>query len=115
MRGKPLILGSSHRKLIKEAIKETCSIRNWNLLAFNVRTNHVHTVVVANNKKTEVVLGAFKANATRKLREEGLWSYPFSPWARKGSKRKLWTEKGVGRAIDYVLNGQGNDLPDFDD
>jgi REP element-mobilizing transposase RayT len=114
LRGKPLILGSKHRRLIEEAIKETCSIRKWDLLAFNVRTNHVHTVVVA-NKKTETVLKAFKANATRKLREEGLWSYAFSPWARKGSKRKLWTEKSVGRAIDYVLNGQGDELPDFDD
>ena len=114
LRGKPLILGSKHRRLISEAVKETCSIRKWDLLAFNVRTNHVHTVVVA-NKKTETVLKAFKANATRKLREEGLWSYGFSPWARKGSKRKLWTEKSVGRAIDYVLNNQGDELPDFDD
>ena len=114
LRARPLILGSKHRKLIEGAVKETCSIRKWDLLAFNVRTNHVHTVVVA-NKDSETVLVAFKANATRKLREAGLWSYNFSPWARKGSKRKLWTEKSVGRAIEYVLYGQGEDLPDFDD
>jgi hypothetical protein len=61
------------------------------------------------------VLNAFKANATRKLREDDLWPHPFSPWADKGSKRKLWNERSVARAIDYVLNGQGDDLPDFDD
>jgi REP element-mobilizing transposase RayT len=53
-------------------------------LAFNVRTNHVHTVVTA-NRKSELVLTAFKANATRQLREDGLWPHEFSPWARKGS------------------------------
>jgi hypothetical protein len=34
--------------------------------------------------------------------------------ARKGSKIRLWNEQSVARAIDYVLNGQGDDLPDFD-
>ena len=62
-----------------------------------------------------MVLNAFKANATRQLREDGLWSYPFSPWADKGSQRKLWNEQSVARAIDYVLYGQGDELPDFDD
>ena len=82
-------------------------------MAFNVRTNHVHTVVCA-DRDADLVLNAFKANATRKLREELLWSYDFSPWVRKGSKRKLWNEQSVARAIQYVLYGQGEDLPDFD-
>lgn len=44
-----------------------------------------------------------------------LRSYPFSLWADKGSKRNLWNEESVAKAIDYVLNIQGGDLPDFDD
>ncbi len=79
-----------------------------------MRTNHVHTVVSASQKKPELVLNAFKANATR-LRQDGLWPHSFSPWADKGSKRRLWNEQSVARAIDYVVNGQGDDLPDFDD
>jgi REP element-mobilizing transposase RayT len=113
LRTKPLILGARHRRSISAAIQETCEIRKWSLLAFNVRTNHVHTVVRA-NRPADQVLTAFKANATRCLRGEGLWPHDFSPWARKGSKRKLWNEKSVARAIDYVLRGQGGDLPDFD-
>ena len=109
-----MVLGGHQRKAIKKAIRETCKIRGWALLAFNVRTNHVHTVVTA-NRPSEVVLTAFKANATRQLREEGLWRYNFSPWVRKGSRRKLWNERSVANAIDYVLYGQGDDLPDFDD
>jgi len=114
LKTKPLILGASQRKAIEAAIRETCGIRKWLLLALNVRTNHVHTVVSA-NRKPELVLIAFKANATRQLRKDGLWSHGFSPWARKGSKRKLWNEQSVAKAIDYVLYGQGDDLSDLDD
>jgi len=114
LKSKPLILNARERKSIETTVRETCRIRKWSLLAINVRTNHVHTVVTA-NRDPEVVLNAFKANATRELRERRLWQHNFSPWVRKGSKRKLWNERSVARAIDYVLYGQGDDLPDFDD
>ncbi|HEV7474821.1 MAG TPA: transposase [Pyrinomonadaceae bacterium] len=113
LRAEPLILEAKHRKSIEAAIRETCDLRKWLLYAINVRTNHVHTVVSA-NRRAGLVLNAFKANATRQLRQDSLWPYAFSPWADKGSKRRLWNERSVARAIDYVVNGQGDDLPDFD-
>ena len=67
------------------------------------------------NRKSKQVLTAFKANATRELRESGLWQFDFSPWTRKGSRIRLWNEQSVQRAIEYVLYGQGDELPDFDD
>lgn len=81
LRTRPLILKADHRRWIEAAIRETCDIRKWWLGAINVPTNHVHTVVTA-NRKAELVLNAFKANATRELRQHGLWCEPFSPWAR---------------------------------
>ena len=111
---KPLILDATQRKSVEFAVRETCQIRKWNLMALNVRTNHVHTVVNA-NRGSKAVLNAFKANATRQLRQDGLWPHTFSPWAERGSRRKLWNERSIARAIDYVLYGQGDDLPDFDD
>ena len=113
LRGDPIVLMGKRRGAIKSAIRETCRIRNWNLLAINARTNHVHAVVSADRDRDSVLV-AFKANATRRLREEGLWSQPFSPWARKGSCRNLWNEQSVANAIDYVLNRQGDDLSDLD-
>ena len=113
LKAAPLRLGAKQRKSIRAAIRETCDIRQWDLLAHNVRTNHVHTVV-ASHRKSSVVLNAFKGNATRQLRKDGLWPHSFSPWADKGSQRNLWNEESVARAIDYVLNGQGGKLPDFD-
>jgi REP element-mobilizing transposase RayT len=110
----PVILGAIERGSVETAIRETCRIRKWHLHAFNVRTNHVHIVVTANSKPA-VVLNAFKANATSQLREHRLWRHPFSPWSDRGSKIRLWNERSVANAIDYVLHGQGEDLPKFED
>jgi REP element-mobilizing transposase RayT len=109
----PLLLSGAQRHAIELAVNETCLIRRWSLLAFNVRTNHVHTVVSA-EVDSEKVLTALKANATRHLRQKALWLHNFTPWARKGSRRNLWNEQSITRAIAYVLYGQGDELPDFD-
>jgi REP element-mobilizing transposase RayT len=114
LKSKPLVLGPRQRRVVEESIRETCRIRKWSLLAVNVRSNHVHLVVAA-QKKAALLLNAFKANATRRLREENLWSYNHSPWAFKGSNRRLWNQKSVEKAIDYVLYGQGDELPDFEE
>ena len=114
MRGVPLILQARERRCVESAIRETSEIRQWLLLAVNARTNHVHAVVDT-DCVPERVLNAYKANATRLLRANRLWREAFSPWADKGSCRRLWNEQSVARAVDYVLNGQGFNLPDFDD
>jgi len=106
----PIKLSSKVRKTVELAIRETCDVRKWSLWAFNVRTNHVHTVVSA-NAKPDCIRSAFKANATRMLREAGYWREEQTPWARKGSKRYLWTEQDLLNAIAYVLYDQGEPLP----
>jgi len=110
----PVKLDAQRRRSVKDTITDTCKKRGWYLAAVNVRTNHVHSVVTAPNSDPDTVLNAFKANATRKMREDGCWPNAHSPWAEKGSKRKLWNERSVANAINYTLNGQGDDLPDFD-
>ena len=114
LKGEIVILDAAQRSCVEEAVQETCRIRRWDLEAINVRTNHVHTVVSIGAKKPETALNAFKANATRKMREAGCWQSERSPWADKGSKRYLWNEQSVARAIEYVLFGQGDELPEFD-
>ncbi|MBV9960287.1 MAG: transposase [Acidobacteria bacterium] len=113
LKGDPLILSDVQRKSVESAVRETCNLRGWFLRAINVRTNHIHLVVSIGEAKPALALNAFKANATRQMRQDGCWQSSHSPWADKGSKRYLWNERSVARAIDYVLNGQGNDLPDF--
>lgn len=110
----PVKLDAYQRPVVEKAIREVCEKRGYKLLAINVRTNHVHTVVSA-QKKPEPILQAFQAYATRKLREAVLLSRDVKPWARHGSTPYLWKEKHVERAIDYVLYGQGGELPSFED
>ena len=114
LKGEPLVLNARQRSSVESAIRETCVIRRWLLRALNVRTNHVHSVVSIGYTKPELALNTFKANATRQMREDGCWDQDYSPWVDKGSKRNLWTERSVELAIDYVINGQGDELPDFD-
>jgi REP element-mobilizing transposase RayT len=110
----PLKLDARRRPVIEQAIREVCKHRGYGLRAINVRTNHVHTVVSAASKP-EPVLQAFQAYATRKLRRARLLPDGVKPWTRHGSTPYLWKERHVERAIDYVLYGQGDELPRFDD
>jgi len=110
----PVSLNAWQRPVVEAAIREVCTHRGYWLRAINVRTNHVHTVVTAGTKP-EPVLQAFQAYATRKLREKKLLPRHIKPWARGGSTPYLWKERHVERAMEYVLFGQGDELPSFDD
>ena len=107
-------LSDAQRVSVESAIGETCGFRNWELKAINVRTNHVHTLVSTRSLKPERVLNALKANATRRLRQDGHWPHSHTPWADGGSRRYIWTNLGIERAMDYVVNGQGGEIPEFD-
>ena len=107
----PVNLNRWRRRVVLEAMKETCSIRRWWLWESNIRINHVHTVLTA-RCQAKIVLNALKANATRKMREAGCWHSDLSPWERRGSKRRLWTQKDLDAAIAYVKYDQGEPLPE---
>jgi len=110
----PVGLTAKRREAVEEGLRETCDVRGWTLRAINVRTNHVHTVVTA-DRRPELVMNAFKANATRKMVEGLVWQPGAKPWSRHGSTRYLWSENSVSRATDYVINCQGDELPNFDE
>lgn len=114
LKSKPLILDATQRRCIDLAVREVCVNREWLLHALNVRTNHVHDVVSIGTAKPERALNAFKAYATRRMRLDGNWAEPHSPWADKGSQRRLWSERSLALAIDYVIDGQGGELPDLE-
>lgn len=105
-------LKAAQREATKQAIRNDCLIRGYRLYALNVRTNHVHTVV-SGRRKPEQIMNSFKAYATRTLRDKGMLNHNSKVWARHGSTKYLWNEEQLERAIDYVLYGQGDELPSF--
>ena len=110
--GQVVVLDGRQRAVVESAIKSACKHRGHSIYALNVRTNHVHCVVNAAGKP-EPVMNRFKSNCTRELREAGLVRSDQQVWSRGGSTRYLWKPKHVESAIDYVLYGQGDDLPNF--
>ena len=108
LKSPPFILDRVRRAVVVSAIREVCEHRRYALHAVNVRTNHVHSVV-SGNAKPEHIMSTFKAYATRKLREAGLIEQVTKPWGRHGSNPYIWTEEELERAIDYVINGQGDE------
>ncbi|MBV9240823.1 MAG: transposase [Acidobacteria bacterium] len=106
-------MGAAEREIVRKAIREVCDVRGYHLYAMNVRTNHAH-VVVNNAAKVERMMDSFKAYSTRSLRAASLISSDSKPWSRRGSTRYLWTEEHIDAAIEYVVNGQGGELPKFD-
>ena len=114
LKGEPVTLNSSQRIAVEQAIRRVCEFKVWALHAVNIRTNHIHTVVSTGNHSAVSALNAFKAYSTRNLKKNNCWSFQHSPWSDKGSERYLWNEKSLATAIEYVLSGQGGDLPDFD-
>ncbi|HYW71286.1 MAG TPA: hypothetical protein VE961_09640 [Pyrinomonadaceae bacterium] len=101
----PLTLRARQQSIVEHAIREVCNHRKYLLRGINVRTNHVHTVVSAMSFP-EPILDAFKAYATRALRESGMLPRAVKPWARHGSTVYLWKEADVAKAMEYVLLGQ---------
>ena len=114
LKTEPVILDANRRRSVEDAIRDVCKFRGWSLHAVNVRTNHVHAVVTIGPAKPERALNDFKSYSTRRMRQNGCWHSEYSPWVDKGSKRHLWNERSVALAVDYVVNGQGDELPDFD-
>ena len=114
LKSEPLLLNDRQRGTVESAVREVCDHRRWALHALNVRTNHVHVVFGIGSTDPSRALNDLKAYATRSLRREGLWCERHSPWADRGSKRYLWNHRSLGLAVDYVLNGQGDDLPKLD-
>jgi REP element-mobilizing transposase RayT len=106
----PVRLTDEMRFAVDRAIDDVCTYREWRLHACNVRTNHVHVVVTA-RETPERVMMQFKAYSTRHMREAGVVESRVKVWARHGSTRYVTTPRSLDRAIRYVRDAQGNDLP----
>lgn len=113
MKDSEVVLDANARAVVESAIRDVCSFRGYALYAINVRTNHVH-VVVSNSETPERMMNTFKAYGTRKLRSTKSVSGDSKLWSRHGSTIYLWADEHIAAAIDYVVNGQGGELPKFD-
>ena len=99
----------ARRRVVLLSIRKSCEYRGWWLTAAHVRSTHVH-VVIATEEKPERVMGELKAYASRALTTSGLEKSSRPKWTTHGSTRWLWEEENVRAAMDYVLDGQGENM-----
>jgi REP element-mobilizing transposase RayT len=105
MRSAPVEFTDPQRLAVDLPIREACEFRGWQIVALNVRTNHVHLVVGADEQPAKV-LNVLKVRATTVLRAGRMVAEHRPIWARGGSRRVLWDDAALAAAVEYVLNGQ---------
>ena len=94
------------RVSVERTITDHCRRREWELLAVNARSNHVHVVVRFAGVAPEIMMGQLRAWSSRRLREKGLLEFGRQIWTRHGSTRYLWKERDLKPAVQYVVDGQ---------
>ena len=102
----PMRLKAAARAVVTRTIREHCRHRGWELLAVNVRSNHVHVVVGFAGVAPEKMMGERKAWSSRRLRESELVAPGCPIWTRHGSTRYLWAPREIDPASRYVVEGQ---------
>ncbi len=103
-------LDAAARRVVGQAVADHCRLRCWELIALNVRTNHVHAVVHCGDERPEVAVGQLKSWATRRLRATGMFDAAARVWTRQASTRYLWDAESVRHAGIYVVEQQGEEL-----
>jgi REP element-mobilizing transposase RayT len=103
------LLDARGRIIVERSVRQVCENRKYFMHAVNARSNHVHTVISA-EQGPEKIINTLKSYATRELKTEGLIEDGTRVWSRGGSRQYLWKSRNVALAIEYVLYGQG-DIP----
>jgi REP element-mobilizing transposase RayT len=105
----PYLLDKTRRQTVLNAIHEGCQHTNWKLWAAHIRTNHVHTVVEA-DESLETIMNALKSYASRDLNKIQIDDANRKRWARHGSTRWLNSDEATQEAIRYVIQKQGQPM-----
>lgn len=108
-KNEPVQLNQQLRHIVQHTVEQVCIYRDWTLHAINVRTNHVHIVVSADQTPERVMID-FKSWCTRRLVEAGLVRKGIRIWTRHGSTRYIWNENQLQNAGRYVVEDQGVDI-----
>ena len=106
----PYALDEERRHVVVKSIQDVCTKRAWRLTAAHVREEHSHVVADVNDAKPEHALGDMKAYSTMGLKNANLDVSRQKRWATGGSTIPLRDRKALLKAIEYVVEGQGQPM-----
>ena len=105
LRRPAVVMTRRQRPIVHNAMVECCAWYGWELHALNVRSNHVHALVTA-DVPPELAMTRLKVRATRELVRVGEFQRGDRVWARHGSTRHIFGERGFLAAWTYITHGQ---------
>ena len=108
MSDKPLYFSDAMRQVVLDTIAEVAKYRKWMVHAANVQKDHLHILILANDKSPDDVMKTLKAYATRRLRESHLVQSKRNVWTEGGSTRWVKTSEQARNVIRYILYKQSD-------
>lgn len=103
------VLDEAHRNIVRDAIIDIATEKQWDLLVLHVRTNHVHIVIRAEREPGRL-MSDLKARASRDLNRANLDPPNRKRWTRHGSTLHLFTPAKVNEKIRYTIDQQGHKM-----
>jgi REP element-mobilizing transposase RayT len=100
----PVVLDPLMRQAADAAMRHACIEFGWMIHALEVRSNHVHIVLTANDASPGKAMGSLKVRGTQSLNALLPGTNREHWWTRDGSKRLLTSPAAVQGAIEYVRN-----------
>jgi REP element-mobilizing transposase RayT len=99
----PVKISGVQAVAVVEGFRQACEEAGYRIHACAVLPDHVHLVVGRHQRYIRRIVGHLKSNATRRLKERGLWSIKHRPvWGAHGWNVYLDDIAAVKRAIRYV-------------
>jgi REP element-mobilizing transposase RayT len=106
MVAEPIVLSRTSRLLVDAVMRDHCRLREADLRALSVRSNHVHVVVSSPTIPPEPIVKQLKEWGTRKLRSHRIIGPQQKAWAAHASTIYLFEPGSLEKAIHYVLTMQ---------
>jgi REP element-mobilizing transposase RayT len=88
------------------AIDEICVFRQWKLWARSARSNQVHVLVTATDKKPNLVRDQIKAKCTLEIRKANLEFVDRPIWTTGGDVEFIDTEDEIFQCQVYINDAQ---------
>jgi REP element-mobilizing transposase RayT len=103
LRHPPIEITGVQAVSVVEGFRQACEEGGYNIYACAVLPEHIHLVIGWHRRNIRKIVGHLKSNATRRLKEDGLWNFGNrTMWGAHGWNVYLDDIAAVKRAIRYV-------------
>lgn len=100
------LLTPDDRVVCEAAIDEICVFRGWKRWARSARSNHVHVLVSAKDKKPELVRDQIKSKCTMEIRKANSDFVDRPIWTALGDIEFIDTEDEINECQIYINEAQ---------